>query len=69
LTPKIAANLKVESVLILFPMEITDGFGRCMSPITAAIADISPFQVAKCCAIPVMLGLIANMIATYALFL
>ncbi|HWR30477.1 MAG TPA: C4-dicarboxylate transporter DcuC [Negativicutes bacterium] len=75
LAPKIAANLKVEPVLILLPMEITAGFGRCMSPITAAIvaisaiADVSPFQVAKRCAIPVTLGLIANMIATYVLFL
>jgi C4-dicarboxylate transporter, DcuC family len=75
LAPKIAANLKVDPVLILLPMEITAGFGRCMSPITAAIvaisaiADVSPFQVAKRCAIPVILGLVANMIATYMLFL
>lgn len=75
LAPKIAANLKVEPVLILLPMEITAGFGRCMSPITAAIvaisaiADVSPFQVAKRCAIPVVLGLIANIITTFVLFL
>lgn len=75
LAPKIAENLKVEPVLILLPMELTAGFGRCMSPITAAIvaiasiAGVSPFQVAKRCAIPVSLGLIANMITTYVLFL
>ncbi|MBP2636134.1 MAG: anaerobic c4-dicarboxylate antiporter, DcuC family [Firmicutes bacterium] len=75
LAPKIAANLKVEPVLILLPMEITAGFGRCMSPITAAIvaisdiAGVSPFQVAKRCAIPVFLGLIANIITTFILFL
>jgi DcuC family C4-dicarboxylate transporter len=75
LAPKIAANLKVDPVLILLPMEVTAGFGRCISPITAAIvaisaiADVSPFQVAKRCAIPVILGLVANMIATYMLFL
>lgn len=75
LAPKIAANLKVEPVLILLPMEITSGFGRCMSPITAAIvaisniAGVSPFQVAKRCAIPVFLGLIANIITTFIMFL
>jgi len=75
LAPKIAAILKVEPVLILLPMEITAGFGRCMSPITAAIvaiagiAGVSPFQVAKRCAIPVALGLIANIIATFVIFL
>jgi C4-dicarboxylate transporter, DcuC family len=75
LAPKIAASLKVESALILLPMEITSGFGRCMSPITPAIvaissiAGVSPFQVAKRCAIPVMLGLIANMLSTYIIFL
>ncbi|WP_371377063.1 C4-dicarboxylate transporter DcuC [Sporomusa aerivorans] len=75
LAPKIAANLNVEPVLILLPMEITSGFGRCMSPITAAIvaisniAGVSSFQVAKRCAIPVSLGLIANIITTYILFL
>jgi DcuC family C4-dicarboxylate transporter len=75
LAPNIAASLKVDSVLILLPMEITSGFGRCMSPITpaivaiASIAGVSPFQVAKRCAIPVALGLIANMISTYLIFL
>ena len=75
LAPKIAEYLKVDSVLILLPMEITAGFGRCISPITpaivaiASIAGVSPFQVAKRCAIPVILGLIANMITTYIIFL
>ncbi|SFL52118.1 C4-dicarboxylate transporter DcuC [Pelosinus propionicus] len=75
LAPKIAAYLKVDPVLILLPMEITAGFGRCISPITPAIvaissiADVSPFQVAKRCAIPVIIGLIANMVTTYIIFL
>lgn len=75
LAPQIAAMLKVEPVLILLPMEITAGFGRCMSPITAAIvaiagiAGVSPFQVAKRCAISVALGLIVNIIATFVIFL
>jgi len=75
LAPKIAEYLHVEPVLILLPMEITAGFGRCISPITpaivaiASIAGVSPFQVAKRCAIPVILGLIVNIITTYILFL
>ena len=75
LAPKIAANLKVEPVLILLPMELTSGFGRCLSPITAAIvamagiADVSPFQVAKRVAIPVILGLITHIITLFVLFL
>lgn len=75
LAPKIATYLKVDPVLILLPMEITAGFGRCISPITPAIvaissiADVSPFQVAKRCAIPVIIGLIVNMVTTYVLFL
>ena len=75
LAPKIAANLKVDPVLILMPMELTSGFGRCLSPITAAIvamagvAEVSPFQVAKRVAIPVILGLITHIITLFILFL
>ena len=75
LAPKIAIYLKVAPVMILLPMEITSGFGRCMSPITpalvaiAAIVGASPFQVAKRCAIPVAAAIVANMIATYYFFL
>ncbi len=75
LAPKIAAYLNVAPVIILLPMEITSGFGRCMSPITpaivaiAGIAGASPIQVAKRCAIPVAAAIVANMIATYYFFL
>lgn len=75
LAPKIAAHLNVNPVLILLPMELTSGFGRCMSPITAAIvaissiAGVSPFDVSKRVAIPVALGLISNLISIYVLFL
>ncbi|VBB07110.1 c4-dicarboxylate anaerobic carrier [Lucifera butyrica] len=73
--PKIAGVLHVDSVLILLPMELSAGFGRCMSPITAAIvaiasiAGVSPFHVAKRCAIPVILGFIVHMLAIYYYFL
>lgn len=75
LAPKIAAHLNVNPVFILLPMELTSGFGRCMSPITAAIvaissiAGVSPFDVSKRVAIPVALGLISNLISIYVLFL
>ena len=75
LAPKIAAYLKVEPVTILLPMELTAGFGRCMSPITAAIvaiagiAGVSPIQVAKRCLIPVLVAIIANLTATFIIFL
>jgi DcuC family C4-dicarboxylate transporter len=75
LAPRIAAYLNVAPVIILLPMEITSGFGRCMSPITpaivaiAGIAGASPIQVAKRCVIPVLAAIVANMIATYYFFL
>ncbi|MGL5513401.1 MAG: C4-dicarboxylate transporter DcuC, partial [Sporomusa sp.] len=75
LAPKIAAHLNVNPVIILLPMELSSGFGRCMSPITAAIvaissiAGVSPFDVSKRVAIPVALGLITNWISIYIVFL
>lgn len=75
LAPKIAGYLHVDPVTILLPMELTSGFGRCMSPITAAIvaiagiAEVSPFQVAKRCAIPVIVAIIVNLTATFIIFL
>lgn len=75
IAPKIAEYLHVEPVLILLPMELTSGFGRCMSPITAAIvaiagiAGVSPFQIAKRCAIPVFVAIIVNLTATFIIFL
>ncbi|MEN6316677.1 MAG: C4-dicarboxylate transporter DcuC [Veillonellales bacterium] len=75
LAPKIAEFLHVDPVLILLPMELSAGFGRCMSPITpaivamASIAGVSPFHVAKRCAIPVALGFIAHLTSIYYFFL
>lgn len=75
LAPKIASYLHVDPVIILLPMELTAGFGRCLSPITpaivaiAGIANVSPMQVAKRCAIPVVVAIIVNLTATFILFL
>lgn len=74
LAPKIAAYLKVDSVVILLPMELTSGFGRCMSPITAAIVAIagvagaSPFDVAKRCAIPVAAAAVTYLATTFIIY-
>ena len=75
IAPKVSAHLKVEPVMILLPMELTSGMGRCMSPIAAAIvaiatiAGVSPFQVVKRCVIPVFVAIVVNMAATYIIFL
>jgi DcuC family C4-dicarboxylate transporter len=75
LAPKISTFLNVDPILILLPMELSAGFGRCMSPITpaivamASIAGVSPFHVAKRCAIPVALGFIAHLLSIYYFFL
>lgn len=75
LASKISSFLHVEPVMILLPMELSAGFGRCMSPITAAIvaiasiAGVSPFHVAKRCAIPVVLGFVVHLLAIYYFFL
>ena len=75
IAPKVTAHLNVAPVLILLPMELTSGMGRCMSPIAAAIvaiatiAGVSPFQVVKRCLIPVAVAIVFNMVATYMIFL
>jgi DcuC family C4-dicarboxylate transporter len=75
IAPKVAAHLKVEPVMILLPMELTSGMGRCMSPIAAAIvaiatiAGVSPFQVVKRCIIPVVVAIVFNLATTYIVFL
>lgn len=75
LVPKIAVFFGAQPVVILLVMELTAGYGRCMSPITAAIvamaaiAGVSPFDVAKRCAIPVFIGLIVNVISIYFIHL
>lgn len=75
LAPKIAAVFGAKPVVILLAMELTAGYGRCMSPITAAIvamaaiADVSSFDVARRVGIPVFVGLIVNVIAIYVVHL
>ncbi|WP_346352983.1 C4-dicarboxylate transporter DcuC [Azotosporobacter soli] len=66
LAPKIAATLKIEVITLLLPMQIMTSFGRVVSPITAAIvaiagvAGVSPVQVVKRTAIPMLVAAIIN---------
>lgn len=66
LSPKIAASLKIDVISLVVPMQIMTSFGRVMSPITAAIvaiagvAGVSPVQVVKRTAIPMVVAALVN---------
>lgn len=66
LAPKIAAALKINVIMLLLPMQIMTSFGRVVSPITAAIvaiagvAGVSPVQVVKRTAIPMLVAALVN---------
>lgn len=66
LTPKIAATLNIDVITLLLPMQIMTSFGRVVSPITAAIvaiagiANVSPVQVVKRTAIPMVVAALIN---------
>ncbi len=75
LVPEIAAKFGVHSADMLLPLQTMTGFGRTMSPVTGAIvavsgiAGVSPFQVVKRNAIPLILCIIVNYILTYTVIL
>lgn len=66
LAPKIAAAMKIDVITLLLPMQIMTSFGRVVSPITAAIvaiagvAGVSPVQVVKRTAIPMLAAALIN---------
>lgn len=66
LAPKLSASLKIDVITLVVPMQIMTSFGRVMSPITAAIvaiagvAGVSPVQVVKRTAIPMVVAAIVN---------
>lgn len=66
LTPRIAEVMKIDIITLLLPMQIMTSFGRVVSPITAAIvaiagvAGVSPVQVVKRTAIPMLVAAIIN---------
>lgn len=66
IAPKIAAALNINVITLLVPMQIMTSFGRVVSPITAAIvaiagvAGVSPVQVVKRTAIPMVVAALVN---------
>ncbi|WP_139452029.1 C4-dicarboxylate transporter DcuC [Campylobacter armoricus] len=71
LIPNIAKSFGVETIAMIAPIQIMTGFGRCVSPIAPAIlaisamAKVSPLQVVKRTAIPMLVAAIVNVIMTY----
>lgn len=74
LIPTIAKGLNIPAVVMIMPMHFATSLARAMSPITAVIvvtsgiAGVSPFDVVKRTAIPVLVGLVVNVTASVFLF-
>lgn len=74
ITPKIAALFNVDTVTFLLPMQIMTSFGRTVSPIAAPIvgvagmAGVSPLQVVKRTAIPMLVAAILNIVVNFIVF-
>lgn len=75
LVPKIAADMGVNMLAILLPLQTMTGFGRTMSPVTGAIvavagiAGVSPFQIAKRNFIPLLVTTIVHFIMLFLFIL
>lgn len=71
LIPNIAKSFGVETIIMIAPIQIMTGFGRCVSPIAPAIlaistmAKVNPLQVIKRTAIPMLTAVVVNIIMTY----
>ncbi|SUB34582.1 C4-dicarboxylate transporter DcuD [[Pasteurella] mairii] len=71
LIPNIAKSFGIDTITMIAPIQIMTGFGRCVSPIAPAIiavatmAKVSPLQVVKRTAIPMLVAGIVNLICTY----
>lgn len=71
LIPKIAKSFGIDTITMILPVQIMAGFGRCMSPIAPAIlaistmTKVSPLQVVKRTAIPMVSAGIVNLAMTY----
>ncbi|MGF1727851.1 C4-dicarboxylate transporter DcuC [Photobacterium nomapromontoriensis] len=66
MVPDIANKVGINAVAMLMPMQLASGIARSMSPITGAIvavagvADVSPFELVKRTAIPMIGALIVS---------
>ncbi len=75
LIPSIASKFGVHSADMLLPLQTMTGFGRTLSPVTGAIvavaglAGVSPFQIVKRNAIPLILCILLNYVLTFTIIL
>ncbi|RDY28087.1 C4-dicarboxylate ABC transporter [Romboutsia weinsteinii] len=75
LVPDIATKLSIPAVSMLLPMQLTAGIARSISPITAVIvavsgiSEVSPFDVIKRTAVPMVIGLLVVVVSNFILFL
>lgn len=73
LIPGIASKFGVHSADMLLPLQTMTGFGRTLSPVTGAIvavagiAGVSPFQIVKRNAIPLVLCILLNYVLTFTI--
>lgn len=74
LAPAVAASVDLNPIVMLMPMQLSAGIARSVSPITAVIvavsgiSGVSPFEVVKRTAIPMLGRLIAVVITNMVLF-
>lgn len=74
LAPAVAASVDLNPIVMLMPMQLSAGIARSVSPITAVIvavagiSGVSPFEVVKRTAIPMLGGLIAVVVTNMILF-
>ena len=74
LAPAVAASVDLNPIVMLMPMQLSAGIARSVSPITAVIvavsgiSGVSPFEVVKRTAIPMLGGLITVVVTNMILF-
>ena len=74
LAPAVAASVDLNPIVMLMPMQLSAGIARSVSPITAVIvavsgiSGVSPFEVVKRTAIPMLGGLITVIVTNMILF-
>lgn len=74
LAPAVAVAAGLEPIVMLMPMQLAAGIARSISPITAVIvavagiSNVSPFDVVKRTAVPMIGGLLTVLIANMILF-
>lgn len=74
LAPDVAAKMSIPAVLMLLPMQFAAGIARSVSPITAVIiaisgiSNVSPVDIVKRTAIPMLGALLTTIIMNFILF-